>query len=110
MKKYFVVITTFPDRKTAQKICKTLINENLTACCQIFGDITSLYWWKGKIEHSKEVACFFKTEKSVLEKLKKRIKEIHPYEIPEIICLQAKDIDSEYAKWIDDTIKGIKND
>lgn len=105
MKGYLVVITTFPDRKTAEKVCKTLIKEKLTACCQILDSIKSFYLWKGKIERSKEWLCFFKTEKTVCEKLKKRIKSIHPYEIPEIICLEVKDIDEDYANWIKEVLK-----
>ncbi len=105
MKRYFVIITTFPDKKVAEKVCKILINENLAACCQVTSGITSFYWWKGKIEKSKELLCLIKAEKSVLKKLQKRLKSLHPYEIPEIVCLEIKDIDIDYANWINGVIK-----
>ncbi|MCM8759713.1 MAG: divalent-cation tolerance protein CutA [Candidatus Omnitrophica bacterium] len=105
MKKYFVVITTFPEKKTAEKVCKILIKEKLAACCQISDSISSFYWWKGKIEKSREWLCLFKTEKSALKKLKKRLKSLHPYEVPEIVCLEIKDIDNDYAQWINGVIK-----
>jgi len=105
MAQFFLVITTFPDRKSAEKICKILINENLAACCQITSSITSIYWWNKKIERSKEYLCLIKTEKSVLEDVKKKIISNHPYEVPEIMCFKADDIDKKYAKWIKQTIK-----
>ncbi|MCM8821788.1 MAG: divalent-cation tolerance protein CutA [Candidatus Omnitrophica bacterium] len=105
MKRYLVLFTTFPERKTGQKICKTLINENLTACCQIVDGIISFYWWKNKIEKSKECLCILKTEKTMLSKLKKRIKDLHPYEIPEIVVVEAEDIDKDYAHWITSVIR-----
>lgn len=104
MERYLVVLTTFPERKKAESICKTLIREKIAACCQIFG-IKSFYWWKEKIEESKEYLCLIKTEKSMFSKLKKRLISIHPYKVPEIVCLEAKYIEKKYAQWIKETIR-----
>lgn len=105
MAKYFVVLTTFPEKTTAEKVCNVLINEKLAACCQILDGMTSLYWWNKKIEKSKECLCLFKTEKSVLGKLKKAVRALHPYKIPEIVCLEIKSIDIEYGQWLYNAIK-----
>ncbi len=105
MAEYFVVITSFPEKMTAEKVCKILINENLTACCQIIEKATSIYVWKGKIEKATEYLCFFKTEKAKLKNLAERIKSLHPYEVPEVVALKASYIDKSYAKWISEVLK-----
>ena len=63
------------------------MGKRLSGCIQIIGPIISTYWWKGNIETSEEWILFIKSKKNLYEELEKAIKEIHPYETPEIIAL-----------------------
>jgi len=104
MKKYAIVFTTFPDRKTAEKICRKLVEQKLVACSQIINGITSIYHWNKKIEKSKECLCLLKTEKRLFNEVKNAIVSMHPYKIPEIIAVDISHIEEKYRQWIEDTI------
>lgn len=97
MKKYKIIYSTIEKRKEAEKIAKILVKERLAACVNIF-KINSIYRWKGNIMRSKEHAIIVKTKKNLVDKAMKRIKELHSYEIPCIICF---DIEKGYDKFLD---------
>ena len=69
---------------------------------KILPDITSFFWWSGKIHESDEVLLLVKTKKKVLRKLIKRMKESHQYENPEVIALPIIGGSKDYTKWIED--------
>lgn len=102
---YLQVFITVPDRVTARKIARTLLEEKLAACVQTTGPITSRYWWQGKIASSREYLCIAKTAKSSYPALEKTVKALHPYEVPEIIALP---ITTGYHKYLD-WLKGALN-
>jgi len=92
-----IIISTFRSRKSASKIAKEMISRKVCACINII-KINSFYYWKGKIQYDNEYLCFFKTVSSA--KLKKELKKIHPYEVPEIIEVKIDSIDKEYLGWL----------
>ena len=92
-----IIISTFQTRKSANKIAKEMISRKLCACVNII-KINSFYYWKEKIQSDNEYLCFFKTVSST--KLKKELKKIHPYEVPEIIEVKIDTIDKEYLGWL----------
>ena len=87
MNEFLLVFTTVPDEKIAQKIVKGLIEERLAACVTISASAQSYYWWEGKISKDNEHVLFIKTKAILFSKLEKKIQEIHPYEVPEIIAV-----------------------
>jgi len=93
-----LVYITNPDKKTANKIGKYLVEKRLCACVNIF-PIESYYWWQGKIEKAKEWVIIGKTLEKNYEKIKKEIKNIHPYSVPCIIKIKA-DVNEEYLEWL----------
>lgn len=99
------VSTTLPDEATAQQFGRRLVEERLAACAQIAGPISSTYWWEGRVREASEWYCHLKTTSVVSAKLSRRIRELHPYEVPEIIVLVIKDGDASYLKWIGDTVE-----
>ena len=107
MKQSFVqVITTVSEKKDAETLTKEILGKRLGACVQIMGPINSLYRWKGKIETAKEFVCVIKTRKNLYKKVEKRIKELHPYEVPEIIAMPIVAVDKDYLKWLsNETVK-----
>ena len=80
------------------------MEKRLAGCIQIIGPIISTYWWKNNIETAKEWLCLIKSKKNLFEKLEKSIKEIHPYETPEIIALPIVAGSKEYLKWLDNAL------
>lgn len=92
-----IIISTFQSRKSASKIAKEMVSRKLCACVNII-KINSYYYWKEKLQYDNEYLCFFKTVSSA--KLKKELKKIHPYEVPEIIEVKIDTIDRAYLGWM----------
>ena len=105
MNKYILVLTTVPDERTGQKIAKQLVEERLSACVTISAASQSLYWWQGKISKEQEHILFIKTKAALFTDLEKKIKDTHPYEIPEIIALPFIKGSTKYLEWIDQETK-----
>ena len=97
----FQVTTTLPDEAAANQIAARLVEERLAACAQVLGPVSSTYRWKGRTEQAAEWYCNLKTTKTRLPALQKRIRELHPYEVPEIVAIQIQDGDADYLRWIE---------
>ena len=97
-----VVISTFPNKRIIIKIANQLVTDKIVACVNI-SKITSVYSWKGKIENDDEYLAIFKTTQKKKTMLKKYLKKIHPYDVPEIAEIDITSINSSYMKWIIDS-------
>ncbi len=86
--------------KEADSLAEKLLQERLVACVNILSGLISKYWWKGNLESDKEYLLIMKTKPELVEQLVKRIKELHSYEVPEIIVLNIEGGNTEYLKWI----------
>ncbi len=102
---YIVVYVTTPEIEVSQKIADTLINEKLAACVNITSKIQSTYYWQGNVEHDDEYLLIIKTREDRFNKLEERIKELHPYTVPEIIAMPIVRGSQDYLKWIDETLE-----
>ncbi len=91
------VITTVDSKTKAKEIASSLVEKRLAACVQIL-PIESIYRWKGKIETAKEFQLIIKGKN--FKALEKAIKEIHPYEVPEIIQIPIKRASKSYLSWL----------
>jgi len=100
-----VIYVTTKNMQTARKISRTLVKEKLVACVNIIPKIESIYWWEGKIEKNREVAFIAKTVENNVKKTIHRIKELHTYDIPEIIVLPIVGGLKEYLNCIVDETK-----
>ena len=103
MSEYCVVLTTLGNHTDAQTIIDNVLESNLAACIQTF-DINSHYRWKGEICHDPEVMILFKTTWERYYALESRIKELHPYDTPEIIAIDIEKGCKEYLEWIKDSL------
>jgi periplasmic divalent cation tolerance protein len=102
---FLVVFCTVPNIKIAKKISKTLVEEKLAACSNILPGLKSIYNWQNEIQSDNEYLLIIKTTEEMFEKLEIRIKNIHPYEVPEIIALPIIKGNSEYLNWIKNNVK-----
>jgi periplasmic divalent cation tolerance protein len=96
--KFIFIYITHPDMKTAKKIAEQLLAKRLIACVNYF-PIQSSYWWRSKIENSKEIVTIVKTRKENWRKVKAEVEKIHPYETPCIMKMEVE-ANADYAKWI----------
>lgn len=102
MNEYILVLTTVPEEKKGQVLAEILVRERLAACVTLSAPSRSLYWWKDKICEDREFVLFIKTRASLYPALEKKIKEEHPYEVPEIIALPVVKGSAAYLAWIDE--------
>jgi periplasmic divalent cation tolerance protein len=101
-----VVFTTFPDQDTARRIVQTLVDEGLIACGNLVPGVESIYRWKGKVEMSNEVFAVLKTEEARYVALQGRLKELHPYDVPECIMIRVSNGLPEYLRWVAESMAG----
>lgn len=95
-----LVLSTAPDADTAQSLAETLVNEGLAACVNIIPGVQSVYRWQGAVEHAAELILLLKTTQSSYAALETRLRQLHPYELPEILNLGSPDGLPAYLAWI----------
>jgi periplasmic divalent cation tolerance protein len=105
---YLIVLMTASNREEAVKIVHTLLEEKLIACGNIVDSVSSLFWWKGKIEEEKEVLVIMKSNEKLFKKLSKRVMELHSYDVPEILALPIVDGSSSYLEWLKGCLEPVK--
>lgn len=94
------VITTIGSREEADKLAHELVARRLAACVQVAGPLTSTYRWQGKIETSQEWALIIKSLESKYAPLEAAIRELHPYDLPEILATSVVAGQRSYLDWL----------
>jgi periplasmic divalent cation tolerance protein len=89
-----------PDAETAARIARVLVEERLAACVQALPGVVSTYRWQGAVQQESEVLLLIKTTRERFDALKARLPDLHPYETPELIALDAVDGLAAYLDWI----------
>lgn len=97
-KELIVVYTTYPDRETAKDICRKLLEERLIACANL-APVESLYHWDGQIAQETEYTATFKTNPGIVDILRTRYVQLHPYEVPCFVTWSAQG-DPAYTDWV----------
>ena len=95
-----VVLSNVPDEKIARELVETLVRERHAACGTILPGVTSVYWWDGAVQRGNEVLVMLKTTKAQSGRLVERAREIHPYDVPELIVLPVRTGDPSYLEWV----------
>ena len=95
-------LSTFPDAETARRISSQLVADRLIACANILPAIESIYRWKGEIETGPEVLVLFKTSEDRCDSLQEKLRELHPYELPELVFLPIINGLPDYLQWVID--------
>jgi len=97
---FIQVTTTTAARADAERIARALVEGRLAACVQIAGPVSSTYWWRGDIETAEEFLCIIKTRAELFARAEAAIREMHPYETPEIIATPITGGSADYLKWL----------
>ena len=97
-----IIVSTFPSKQSVMGIANKLVKKKLVACVNMT-KISSVYTWKGKVQNQNEYLAFFKTTKKNQSNLKKELKKLHPYDVPEIAEINVESINRPYMKWLVDS-------
>ncbi len=95
-----VVLTTLPDRRSADRLASALVRQKLAACVSVLGPVRSVYRWKGRVERAREMLLVVKTARSRCPALERFVRRNHPYEVPEVLCLPVTRGSSAYLSWL----------
>jgi periplasmic divalent cation tolerance protein len=95
-----VVLTNLPDRASAGKLARDLIEGRLAACVNVGAAVESIYHWRGEIETATEVPLAIKTRAVLYSKVEAAIRRFHPYELPEIVAVPITHGSPAYLDWI----------
>ena len=96
-----LVYVTASSRDEAIKIARTVVEERLAACANVFQPITSIYWWEGKLQEEGETSFFLKTRGDLVEDLTRRIKALHSYTCPCVVALPVTQGNAAFLSWIE---------
>lgn len=105
MEQAIQVFTTTETKDEAQAIARALVEERLAACVQVVGPISSTYWWEGEVETAEEYLCLIKASSALYDELEAAVKEIHPYDTPEILAMPVAAGNADYLKWLQEELK-----
>ena len=97
---YVVVLTTLPGDADASAFARTLVEERLAACVNLLPTMESLYRWEGEIERDTERQVVIKTTRGRVVTLWERVRDLHPYDVPEFVVLPIVDGNDAYLRWI----------
>lgn len=101
---HLLVMTTCDSPETAERLAAALLEEKLAACISVLPGATSLYEWHGKVEKEHEHVLFIKTNATRYDALERRLLELHPYELPEVIGVPIQTGLGAYLAWIDEQL------
>jgi uncharacterized protein involved in tolerance to divalent cations len=105
MTDYISVFITASSEQEGEKISSALVKERLAACVSMVRGVSSTFRWKGQISTEQEVLLIAKTKDTLFEKLKRRVLELHSYDVPEIVASPILAGFAKYLNWIEDETK-----
>jgi periplasmic divalent cation tolerance protein len=102
---YVLVLTTLPASADATALARALISERLAACVNVHQEMVSIYRWEGEVEQETERQVVIKTSRSRVGPLWERVRELHPYDVPEFVVLPIIDGSDAYLRWLGDSTR-----
>lgn len=97
-----LVLTNLPDADSAASLANALVERRLAACVNALAPCRSTYRWQGQIESATEVPLLIKTTRERYSELEATVKELHPYQVPELIAVELATGLPAYLGWIAD--------
>lgn len=95
-----LVLCTCPDQESALRLAERLVEERLAACANLVPGLVSVYQWQGELQRDPEVLMLLKTTAGRLAELTSRLRELHPYDLPEIIAVPITGGLPDYLSWV----------
>ena len=100
MSEYIAIFVTASSGQEAETIAKELVGSRLVACANIFPEIRSIFRWKGKVQKEQEVFLIMKSRTALFDRIEQRIRELHSYEVPEIVAIPIVKGSPPYLDWV----------
>lgn len=97
---FVIVLTTFPADREADPLAQALVDEGLAACVNVLPVMRSIYRWQGATERADERQLVIKTRRSRVGDLEARIRQLHPYDVPELLVIPILDGSADYLSWL----------
>ena len=97
---YIVILITAGSPEEAHKVAEALVEQRMAACVNIVPEVHSLFWWEGHLDSGKETLLLAKTKAALLEDVVRLVKELHSYDVPEIIAVPIIGGNQDYLDWI----------
>jgi periplasmic divalent cation tolerance protein len=95
-----VVLVTIGSREDGERLAEALVGERLAACVNLVAPIRSIYRWQGEVCRDDEVLLLVKSTRERYPDLERRIRELHPYDVPEVIALPIAAGSDPYLSWL----------
>ncbi len=95
-----LALSTAPDAEQAARIARALVEERLIACANLVPGLTSIYRWQGAVQTDAEVLLLMKTRRALVPRLKERLSQLHPYQVPELVVTEVTDGLEPYCRWV----------
>lgn len=102
---HYLVLCTCPTAEVAENIAQQLLDLKLAACTTIVPHCLSIYNWQGQGEKNTEFLLLIKTHTLIYKQMEAKIKEVHPYDLAEIIAIPIADGSADYLQWISDSVR-----
>jgi periplasmic divalent cation tolerance protein len=99
-----VVLVTAPSEAKALEMGQRLVDERLAACVNVVPGVTSIFMWQGRREEAAEALLLIKTRKDGYAALERRLLELHPYSVPEVLALAVDAGAPAYVQWVHDSV------
>ena len=103
-----LIFVTCSSEGEAKRISSKLLEEHLAACVSIVKHVESFFHWQGKVDQVDEVLLSIKTRHDLFDAVRHAVKELHSYDVPEIIAVNISDGNPEYLAWISESVTCIK--
>lgn len=104
MPRYVLVLTTIGGGQEAARLAKTLVEKRLVACVNDVGPVRSFFEWQGKLEEDSEHLLLMKTRADRYEELETVLRELHPYDVPEVVAIPIERGSKDYLSWVDENV------
>ena len=102
-----VAMVTCENRRQAERIARALVEERLAACVNVLEtSVRSVYRWEGRVERARETLLIVKTARNTFSRLERRVRQIHSYDVPEIIALPVVAGSRPYLAWMGESLAG----
>ena len=100
-----LVLTTIAAEADGAAFARTLVDERLAACVNVLPAMVSVYRWKGQVEQDREQQIVIKTTADQLSALEARVRELHAYELPEVVVITADEGSAAYLAWVEEAVR-----
>lgn len=105
---YNIVFMTVGSKEEAKNIVRELLEAKLIACGNIIDNVSSMFWWKNKIDEEQEVLVIMKTHEQFFKRLSERVSELHSYDVPEVLAVPVVDGLPSYLDWLKANLELVK--